>query len=299
MTHRLHTLLTGGDFFEGPRWRRGRWWVSDFYRQAVYTVTPNGESEKVLDVPEQPSGLGWMPDGSLLVVSMRDRRLLRQWPDGQVTTHADLAEHAPWHCNDMVVDGHGRAWVGNFGFDMMSGADPVTTCLLRVDPDGSVTEVADGLAFPNGMVISPDGRALVVCESMAGRLTEFTIGQDGALSDRRVHAQLGKAPPLTTAKETTAGLTVAPDGCCLDAREHIWVADARGGGCMRVVPGGEIAETIEPPEGQSFFACMLGGPEGRTLLLCSAPDSSERRRKGTGEASLLTCEVDTPHAGYP
>ncbi len=299
MSHRLRTLVTGGDFFEGPRWRQGRWWVSDFYRHAVYAVTPEGETEQVLDVPEQPSGLGWLPDGSLLVVSMRDRRLLRRWPDGSVTTHADLSDHAPWHCNDMVVDGHGRAWVGNFGFDLMNGADPATTCLLRVDADGGITVAADELAFPNGTVITPDGRTLIVGESMAGRLTAFTINQAGDLVDRRIHAQLGAAPPLTTAQEVMAGLTVVPDGCCLDAKDHLWVADALGSGCLRVAPGGEIAETIEPPEGQSIFACMLGGPEGRTLLLCCAPDSSEHRRKGAGEASLVTCEVDTPHAGYP
>lgn len=299
MARQLQTLLTGGDFFEGPRWRRGRWWVSDFYQQAVYSVTPDGEAEKVLDVPEQPSGLGWLPDGSLLVVSMRDRRLLRRWPDGQVTTHADLSDHAPWHCNDMVVDAHGRAWVGNFGFDMMGGADPVTTCLLRVDPDGTVTQVADGLAFPNGAVITPDGSTLIIGETLAGRLTAFTIRQGGTLADRRVHAQFSPAPPLTTVKEMSAALTFAPDGCCLDAKEHIWVADGLGGGCLRIAPGGEIAETIDAPTGQRIFACMLGGSDGRTLLLCCAPDSSERRRRGAGEASLMTCDVDTPHAGYP
>jgi sugar lactone lactonase YvrE len=135
----LRQLLDGGAFFEGPRWHEGRWWVSDFYRRQVSTVDADGREERVLEVPEQPSGLGWMPDGSLLVVSRKDFKLLRRTPDGEVSEHADLSEHATGHLNDMVVDGRGRAFVGNFGFDRMAGADPAPTVLIRVDPDGAVT----------------------------------------------------------------------------------------------------------------------------------------------------------------
>ncbi|MFV8834445.1 SMP-30/gluconolactonase/LRE family protein [Aquisalimonas sp.] len=298
MTRQARTLLTGGAFFEGPRWRDGQWWVSDFYRHGVYTVTPEGTATRILDVPAQPSGLGWMPDGSLLVVSMGDRRLLRRWPDGSVTPHADLSDHAAWHCNDMVVDAQGRAWVGNFGFDLMQGADPATTGLLRVDPDGGIARVADDLAFPNGMAITPDGATLLVGETFRGRYTAFTINADGSLSDRRTWAQLGPEPALTTRRAVTEQLETAPDGCCLDAEGCLWVADAMGQRCLRVAPGGTIVDTVTA-DGQGVFACMLGGADGRTLLLCCAPDSSERRRRAALEATLMTCTVDIPHAGLP
>ncbi len=149
------TLLRGGGFFEGPRWHDGRWWVSDFYRHAVYAVTPGGVEERVLEVAGQPSGLGWMPDGSMLVVSMRDHRVLRRAASGEVTEHADLTAHCGGHLNDMVVDAEGRAWVGNFGFDLMGMADPRTASLVRIDPDGGVAVAAEDLLFPNGSVITP------------------------------------------------------------------------------------------------------------------------------------------------
>ena len=171
----LRPLLRGGAFFEGPRWREGRWWVSDFYRRTVSTVTPEGVEEEVLTVQGQPSGLGWMPDGSLLVVSRKDFRLLRRSPEGELGGHADLSRLAKGHLNDMVVDAQGRAYVGNFGFDLMVRADPSPTELVRVDPDGSVTVVADELWFPNGTVISPDGGTLIVGETVAARYTAFTV----------------------------------------------------------------------------------------------------------------------------
>lgn len=299
MSRRLETLLTGGAFFEGPRWRDDRWWVSDFYRHGVYSVLPGGEEALVMEVPGQPSGLGWMPDGSLLMVSMRDRRLLRRAPQGQVVEHARLDELATGHCNDMVVDAQGRAWVGNFGFDLMAGADPRGASLLRVDPDGTVAAVADNLYFPNGAVITPDGETLIVGETFGNRLTAFTIGEDGTLGDRRVWAQFGPSPTPGSRADMARQLTVAPDGCCLDAEGCIWVADAMGGRCIRVVEGGAIVDEIAAPPGTGVFACMLGGEDGCTLLLCCAPDSSEKRRAGTREASLMSCRVDVPHAGLP
>lgn len=299
MGRTLETLVTGGSFFEGPRWHAGRWWVSDFYRHAVFTVTETGMQEQVLEVPAQPSGLGWMPDGSLLVVSMRDRRLLRRHSDGRVTEHANLEDVAEGHCNDMVVDAQGRAWVGNFGFDLMSGADPSPASLLRVDPDGTVTPVAGDLYFPNGAVITPDGGTLIVGETFGSRLTAFAIGADGSLSGRRTWAQFGPVPTPGPRSEMARQLTVAPDGCCLDAEGCIWVADAMGGRCIRVAEGGEIVDQVTLPAGSGVFACMLGGEDGRSLLLCCAPDSSEKRRVNTREASLMTCRVDVPHAGLP
>jgi sugar lactone lactonase YvrE len=299
MKRRLETLLEGGSFFEGPRWRDGRWWVSDFYRHGVFTVTPEGHAEQVLQVPGQPSGLGWMPGGELLVISMRDRRVLRQTGDGSLELHADLSAHAGGFANDMVVDARGRAWVGNFGFDLMTGEDPRPSKLVRVDPDGTVTAVADDLYFPNGSVITPDGKTLIVGETFGCRLSAFTITDDGTLTDRRVWAQLAPTPTLTTRAEVLPQLKVAPDGCCLDAEDCIWVADAVGARCIRVARDGGILEQIRLPSGLGIFACMLGGADGRTLLLCCAPDSAARRRAGSREAVLMTCEVDSPHAGLP
>lgn len=295
----LSILLEGGAFFEGPRWRHGRWWVSDFYRQTVYAVVPDGTAEEIMRVAGEPSGLGWLPDGSLLVVSKKDHRVLRRTPDGEVSEHADLSAHCGGDANDMVVDSRGRAYVGNFGFDLMRGADPEETVLVRVDPDGSTTVAAEGLRFPNGAVITPDGRTLIVGETAAARYTAFTIEDDGGLSDRRVWGQMAPSPELGPLAETLGQLGYAPDGCALDAEGHIWSADALGARCCRIAPGGELVDEIAAPAGLGIFACMLGGEEGRTLLLCAAPDFAEESRSATREAVLLTTTVDVAHAGLP
>jgi sugar lactone lactonase YvrE len=295
----LRTLVEGGAFFEGPRWRDGRWWASDFYRQVVVTVTPDGVEETVLEVPGQPSGLGWMPDGSLLVVSRKDFRVLRRSPDGEVSEHADLSAMARGHLNDMVVDGRGRAYVGNFGFDLMAGADPAPTDLIRVDPDGTASVAASELWFPNGTVITQDGRTLIVGETVAARYTSFAIAEDGALGERAVWAQIEPEPSFESFERTLAELRFAPDGCALDAEGCIWSADAVGGRVARLAPGGEIVEEVPAPEGLGVFACMLGGDDGRTLLICAAPDFLEHRRAEAREAVLLTATVDVPHAGRP
>ncbi len=293
------TLLEGGTFFEGPRWHDGRWWVSDFYRHLVLTVSPDGKTEEIMSVEAQPSGLGWLPDGSLLVVSMKDHRLLRRSPDGRVDVHADLSEHCGGPANDMVVDARGRAYVGNFGFDLMTGGDPATAVLLRVDPDGTVVRAAEDLYFPNGSVITPDGVTLIVGETMGCRYTAFTIEADGTLTDRRLWGQLGPLPELKKFPETLPQITVGPDGCCLDAEGHIWAADAIGGRLIRVAEGGDIVQEIPAPEGLGVFACMLGGPDGRTLLACAAPDFFEEARASAREAVLLTTTVDVGRAGLP
>jgi sugar lactone lactonase YvrE len=295
----LRTLVDGGTFFEGPRWHEGRWWVSDFYRHEVRTVTVDGTEEVVLEVPGQPSGLGWLPDGSLLVVSMTDHRVLRRAPDGTVTTHAEIGDLVAGHCNDMVVDTAGRAWVGAFGFDLMGGGDPAPAPIVRVDADGTVAVAADDLYFPNGSVITPDGSTLVVGETMGCRYTAFTIGADGTLTDRRVWAQLAPTPTLSSFAETLAGVQIAPDGCALDADGHIWAADALGSRCIRVAPGGDVVDEVPAPEGLGIFACMLGGDDGRTLLLCAAPDFFEHARREAREAVLLTTTVEVAHAGLP
>jgi sugar lactone lactonase YvrE len=295
----LHTLAEGGAFFESPRWHDGRWWVSDFYRHLVFSVSASGECREVLEVAGQPSGLGWMPDGSMLVVSMRDHRILRWSAEAGAREHANVREYCGGLLNDLVVDAEGGAYVGNFGFDLMGGGDPAPANLIRVDPDGSASIAAEDLLFPNGSVITPDGKTLIVGETAGARYTSFTIDDDGSLSDRRVWAQLAPTPEITTLAETLGKLQFGPDGCGLDAENHIWCADEVNARCVRIAPGGAIVEEIKAPDGLDFFACMLGGEDGRTLLMCAAPDFAEDRRTAAREAVLLTSTVDVPHAGLP
>ena len=295
----IRTVLDGMSYLEGPRWHDGRLYVSDFYTGAIVAVDLDGgaEPETVATVPEQPSGLGWMPDGSLLAVSMRDRRLLRFRDGGEPEVHADLTDLAPWHLNDMVVDSQGRAFVGNFGFDLMAGGAIRSAAIVRVDAAGTATVAAEDLLFPNGTVITPDARTLIVAETLGGRLTAFDLGDDGTLSNRRVWATLSPVVDTEDMGELLAAGGIAPDGAALDAEGCVWAADALGGRVLRVRPGGEIAEEIAP--GTGVFACALGGAEGRTLVMCAAPSFAEHERRDTREAVLLACEVDVARAGLP
>ena len=295
----LTQLLEGGAFFESPRWHEGRWWVSDFYRHGVYTVSTDGTEELVLEVEHQPSGLGWMPNGSLLVVSMKNQRVLRRDRYGSVGVHAELGAFTDSSLNDMVVDGQGRAWVGCFGFDLMAFADPQLAPLMRVDPDGTTSVAAEDTRFPNGTVITPDGSTLILGETAGCCYTAFTIQADGTLSDRRIWAQLAPAPDLGPLQEMLPQIAIGPDGCTLDAELHIWSADEVGGRCIRIAPGGAIVDEIRVPEGLGCFACALGGDDGRTLLMCAAPDFLETNRAQARDAVLLATEVDVPHAGWP
>jgi sugar lactone lactonase YvrE len=297
MIKELTTVLSERAYLECPRWHNGRLWVVDFYTYEVLSLAEDGSDVRVeASVPQQPSGLGWLPDGRLLVVSMRDATILRREEDGELVVHADLSSYVTGHPNDMVVDGMGRAFVGNFGFDLMGGADVGPTMLLRVDPDGSVTEVADDLWFPNGSVITDDG-VLLVDETFGNRVTAFDVGPDGSLSNRRVWAQFGELPSSTVLGEVIPELAVAPDGCGLDAEGCLWLADAVGARVLRVREGGEIVEEI--PTGLGVFACMLGGADGRTLFLCCAPDFDEHARSAAREGELRSVRVDVPHAGMP
>jgi sugar lactone lactonase YvrE len=181
----------------------------------------------------------------------------------------------------------------------MAFADPAPAVLLRIDPDGSAAVAARDLMFPNGSVITPDGSTLIVGETAASRYTAFTIGPGGELRDRRVWAQLAPAPELGTLEQMLSQLRFGPDGCGLDADGHIWSADEAGARCARLAPGGAIVDEIAAPEGLNFFACMLGGADGRTLMICAAPDFAEHNRVGATDALLLTAQVDVPRAGLP
>jgi sugar lactone lactonase YvrE len=248
------TLISGLSFTECPRWREGRLYVSDFYTQRVLAVAMDGTADIVAQVPHQPSGLGFLPDGRMLIVSMRDRKVLRREADGSLIEHADLSSLAHWHCNDMLVDHDGRAWVGNFGFDLEDGSSTRTTVLICVDPNGTSKVVADELGFPNGMALTPDGLTLIVAESMMNRLTAFNV-TNGSLGDRRTWAAFGDLPTSTNFTEALGQLAVAPDGICLDAEGAVWVADAVHSRLIRVAEGGRFLEERRPMESERLPAC--------------------------------------------
>jgi sugar lactone lactonase YvrE len=282
MANEPELLLEDLVFPEGPRWHDGRLWFSDMHACEVVAVDERGQRETIVAVPRKPSGLGWLPGGDLLVVSMEDRRLLRY--DGrELREHADLSTLAPFFCNDMVVDGEGRAYVGNFGFDLHGGGSPASTNLILVTPDGAARAVADDLQFPNGTVITPDGGRLIVGESWGRRLTAFDIAADGSLSNRRTWADLG----------------VPPDGIALDEANCIWVAvPTKPGAFIRVAEGGEVRQRIDVPDAGAY-ACMLGGADGRTLFMLEAQTSNPQEMHGRGSGRIRTCRVDAGRAGWP
>jgi sugar lactone lactonase YvrE len=285
-------IVVGGLYFgEGPRWHAGRLWFSDFHEREVRSLGEDGSLRTELQLDEPPSGLGWLPDGRLLVVAMHSRRLLRHDPGGLVL-HADLSSVAAYHANDMVVDGAGHAYVGNFGFDLDAAlaargpesvlADHLTAKLAHVTPRGEVKVAADGLHFPNGCVITPDGHTLIVAESLAMRLTAFDRDADGSLGNGRVWAPLGMR---------------APDGVCLDAKGHVWVANALAAECVLVAAGGEVLATVETS--QPCFACMLGGPGRRTLYMMTAPTSTAEVAARERCGAVESVQVASPGAGWP
>lgn len=288
----MHLLLTGGRFFEGPRWHAGQWWVSDMYGDTVLGIDPSGAVVVEFPLPDHPSGLGWAPNGDLLAVLMRERSVVRLDAAGRLRVHARLGDLGRGPANDMVVDAGGRAWVGSLGFDMAAGERPQTTDLVCVHADGCTMRAADGLLTPNGAAVIGDGRELLVAETLASRITSFRIADDGSLTGRRVWAELAPAPPTNDLRSCLRALRVAPDGLTADAAGHVWFADAAGGGCVRISAGGAVLDRVESPPGLQVFACALGGPAGTTLLLCCAPDAIEARRTVAAESVLVTAEVD-------
>ncbi|MGH6955047.1 MAG: SMP-30/gluconolactonase/LRE family protein [Caulobacteraceae bacterium] len=282
MSSTLTTVLDGLAFPEGPRWRDGRLIFSDMHAHEVVAMTPEGARETLYAHDGPVSGLGWLPDGRMLVVSMVDMKLLRIEPDGRAAVHADLSAIATGRCNDMVVGAEGRAYVGNFGYDYPH-AEVKPARLARVDPDGRVSVAADELIFPNGSMITPDGRTLIVGETFAGRMTAFDIGPNGALSNRRVWATL---PP-----------GAVPDGACLDAQGAVWVASPTTNDVIRLKEGGEVLQRIEAKQG--VFACMLGGQDRRTLYVLTASGSDPEDCLRIRAGRIESVRVETPGAGLP
>lgn len=294
MTDAATTVVSGLSFIEAPRWHGERIWFSDFYTLQVLSALEDGSDLRVeAHVPGQPSGLGWLPDGRLLIVSMRDRALLRREADGTLVTHADLSGHATGHLNDMAVDAKGRAYVGNFGFDLMNGAPLETSSLHRVDPGGEVTEVATDLWFPNGSVITKDD-VLLVNETFGNRITAFGVTADGRLTNRRVWAEFAPLPTERLIEKVLEQTKVAGDGACLDAEGALWIADATGGRLLRVTEGGNVTDEVRLEI--NVYACALGGTDGKTLFACVAPDFDETARKPAREARLLAIPVAVPAA---
>jgi sugar lactone lactonase YvrE len=273
-------LMTGLSFGESPRWHEDRLWLSDMGAGRVITVDLDGNSELVASIPGMPMGLGWLPDGRMLIVSSMDGRLLCREPDGSLVTHAELTGLTKYPWSDMVVDPRGNAYIGNIGFDFPDGE--VTTGIIAViTPDGEARQVADGISFANGMAVTPDNSTLIIAESYAARLTAFDITPDGDLTNRRVWADLPGA---------------YPDGICLDVEGAVWYGDVPNQRCVRVREGGEVLRTVHLDRG--CFACALGGPDGTTLFMVAAEyPGNFGEEPFTGQ--VLTTRAPAPGAGSP
>ena len=270
----LTPLANGFCFGEGPRWFEGLLWFSDMLGEAVHTVDLQGDVTTLPLAGHAPAGLGFRPDGTLLIASTESRKILRYDGDS-VETIADLSDVVPADLGDMVVDDLGRAYVGS---QAREGG-----VVVRVDPDGDVTVVASDLDFPNGMVITPDRETLILAESTGRRLTSFTISEDGSLSSRRVFAD---------------GLDGPPDGIALDAEGGVWTAMTLAHQFERIMEGGKVTDRIDIGD-RTAIACTLGGLERRTLFLLSSTDAYPQRLAGTKLSRLDVTTVDIPGAGLP
>ncbi|MEX2269452.1 MAG: SMP-30/gluconolactonase/LRE family protein [Acidimicrobiia bacterium] len=255
----LDTLLDGRAFLEGPRWHDGALWVSDMHGFEVLRVSTDGSVEVVAALDGPPSGLGWLPDGPLLIVAMDERRVLRL-ENGSLVEHADCTAFAPHEINDMVVDRFGHAFVSQFGYDHHAGAKLRRAPVLRVDPDGTVSQATDALRMANGMVITADGGTLVVAESAGRRLLGFDLAEDGMLSNERVWAEL---PEMDY-----------PDGICIDDEDAVWISGPASDRFVRVREGGKVTDVVAVP-GRHAIACAIGGDGGHTLFCCTSPTLGE------------------------
>jgi sugar lactone lactonase YvrE len=275
-------IARGFAFPEGPRWHDGRLWFADQHDGLVRILEADGARAESFAVPGGPSGMGWLPDGDLLVVSMLERRLYRRH-GGELTLHADFAGLHPGHTNDMVVDGQGRAYVGNIGFDFDAGGEPGPTILTLVRPDGTVEVAAEDMLCPNGVVVTGDGKRLIVAESMANRLMAFDVDGDGRLANRRIFAEIGDH---------------VPDGICVDADDLVWVASPFAREVIRVAEGGVIVDRIATGHVQPY-ACMLGGADGRSLYICCAADHDRAKTVGLRSGCIAMARVAVPRGGWP
>lgn len=281
----------GFSFTEGPRWHEGALWFSDFYTHRVIRWD-GGSFRTVCEVPGQPSGLGFTPDGDLLVVSMLDRRLLRLRA-GVLEVVADLAVHFPGTANDMCVDAAGRAYIGNDG--RVNPLQP--TVLVRVDPDGAVSVAATDVVTPNGVIVSPDGRLLLLAESFAGRVSAWDVRPDGTLANRRVWANFGVPRLAGTLKEARKHVLMVTDGITLDADGHLWIADAGGSGVWCVAEGGNVVDHVDTGT-YTAYSAVLGGDDGRSLFITAGPALDDIHQDGRDQSVILMARVGVPGAGF-
>ena len=302
--------LTGGLYFgEGPRWHENKLWFSDFYSHKVMTLDENNSLETVCEVPSQPSGLGWLPNGDLLIVSMLDRKILR-FSEGSISVHADLSEYVAHKCNDMVVGRDGTAYVGNFGMGD-AGESLNSTHLMIVKSDGTVLKGPDNLLFPNGTVITEDGKKLIIAETLGAKLTSFDIEDNGELTNRKLWARTSPLFSLLIIKFLSSmGFDLSkvdfskysknlhvPDGICLDEKNGIWIASPTTKAVVRIEKGGNITNTINTPKGA--FACMLGGKERKTLYVIISNSSDPEEAQASPEGEIHSIEVEIPGVGKP
>ena len=302
--------LTGGLYFgEGPRWHENKLWFSDFYSHKVMTLDENNSLEAVCEVPSQPSGLGWLPNGDLLIVSMLDRKILK-FSEGSISVHADLSEYVAHKCNDMVVSRDGTAYVGNFGMGD-AGESLNSTHLMIVKSDGTVLKGPDNLLFPNGTVITEDGKNLIIAETLGAKLTSFDIEDNGELTNRKLWARTSPLFSLLIIKFLSSlGFDLSkidfskysknlhvPDGICLDEKNGIWIASPTTKAVVRIEKGGNITDKINTPKGA--FACMLGGKERKTLYVIISNSSDPEEAQASPEGEIHSIEVEIPGVGKP
>lgn len=263
-------------FLEAPKWHDGQLWVSDVFDHKVYALSAAGQHARVIDVPNRPSGLGFLSDGSLIIASAKDSRLLR-FDGNTLSEYADLSSHTAGWLNDFAIDARDRIYAGNFGYDFVAGEARKTTSLHRVDPDGTIATVADEVDFPNGSVVIGDGRTLIVAETWEARLTAFELNEAGKLSNRRVFADLGKRQP---------------DGICADAEGAIWAGIYNTGEFVRILDGGQVTDCVQ--FNGSGISCTLGGAEGRTLFMTAFIGSEEDMASGKRNSAIFTADVNVP-----
>lgn len=297
-TRQAALVASGFTFLEGPRWHAAGLYVSDFYSEMVLRFEEDGSHVPVCSVPGRPSGLGFLPDGSMLVVSMLNRTVMR-WDGAALTTHAQLGHLIDGYANDMLVTAQGWALVGNFG---NTDADPGSlqaTRLVRISPSGNADIVASPLVFPNGIVFNPDHTQIIVAETFAGRLTAFDYTEDAcgrpSLTGGRVVKQFNVAPDYLDIQRATQELDALPDGLAVDAEGAVWVASANSHAALRISPDGEVLEAVDVGE-LSPYAVALGGSDGRTLYLCCSPPLGTSDPSTTFESVLKAARVDTPAA---